>query len=133
MTTHRVPDAQLVRALHAHVPAHAPTGLHERILTEVAETPRQRSVPAIVAPLFDADTTARRRNLLIAAAQASGDVLGANGILMDAYDTDVRPLLRGLRERMGLDPDPIAAYARSGYAERIIADRVGGAHAGWGA
>ena len=34
---------------------------------------------------------------------------------------------------MGLDPDPIAAYARSGYAERIAAERVGGQQAGWGA
>jgi L-rhamnose isomerase/sugar isomerase len=52
---------------------------------------------------------------------------------MDAYNTDVRPLLRELREEMGLDPDPIAAYKRSGYAERIVAERVGGEQAGWGA
>ena len=52
---------------------------------------------------------------------------------MDAYNTDVRPLLAELRERMGLDPDPMAAYARSGYAARIVADRVGGSQAGWGA
>ena len=67
------------------------------------------------------------------AAQAAGDVLGANAILMDAYDTDVRPMLADLRAGMGLDPDPIAAYARSGYAERIVAERVGGHQAGWGA
>ncbi len=69
----------------------------------------------------------------LAAAQAAGDVLGANAILMDAYNSDVRPLLADLRREMGLDEDPIAAYARSGYAERIAADRVGGAQAGWGA
>jgi L-rhamnose isomerase/sugar isomerase len=69
----------------------------------------------------------------LAAAQASGDVLSANAILMDAYDSDVRPLLAGVRERMGLDADPIAAYARSGHAERIARERVGGAQAGWGA
>ncbi len=51
---------------------------------------------------------------------------GANAVLMDAYNTDVRPLLAELREEMGLDPDPIAAYARSGYAEKIVAERVGG-------
>jgi L-rhamnose isomerase/sugar isomerase len=67
------------------------------------------------------------------AAQDSGDVLGANAVLMDAFNTDVRPLLADLRADMGLDPDPIAAYARSGYAQRIRADRVGGAQAGWGA
>jgi L-rhamnose isomerase / sugar isomerase len=27
----------------------------------------------------------------------------------------------------------MAAYARSGYAERIVAERVGGQQAGWGA
>jgi L-rhamnose isomerase / sugar isomerase len=67
------------------------------------------------------------------AAQRAGDVLGANAVLMDAYSTDVRPLLGELRQDMGLDPDPMAAYARSGYGERIVADRVGGTQAGWGA
>jgi L-rhamnose isomerase / sugar isomerase len=66
-------------------------------------------------------------------AQQAGDVLGAHAVLMDAYNTDVRPLLAALREEMGLDPDPVAAYHRSGYAERIVAGRVGGAQAGWGA
>ena len=67
------------------------------------------------------------------AAQDAGDVLGANEVLMDAYHTDVRPLLRSVREDMGLDPDPIGAYKRSGYLEKIQAERVGGTQAGWGA
>ena len=66
-------------------------------------------------------------------AQQAGDVLGANAVLMDAYNTDVRPLLATMREEMGLDPAPMAAYARSGYFEKIVAERVGGAAAGWGA
>ena len=69
----------------------------------------------------------------LAAAQQAGDVLGANAVLMDAYNTDVRPLLAELRESQGLDPDPYAAYARSGYQERIARERVGGQQAGWGA
>jgi L-rhamnose isomerase/sugar isomerase len=69
----------------------------------------------------------------LAKAQLDGDVLGANAVLMDAYNTDVRPLLRELREDMGLDPDPIGAYLRSGYAEHIATTRVGGDAAGWGA
>jgi L-rhamnose isomerase/sugar isomerase len=69
----------------------------------------------------------------LAAAQQAGDVLAANAVLMDAYSTDVRPLLRDLRTEMGLDPDPIAAYHRSGYQERIVEERVGGQQAGWGA
>jgi L-rhamnose isomerase/sugar isomerase len=69
----------------------------------------------------------------LARAQAAGDVLGANEALIDAYNTDVRPLLADMREDLGLDPDPLGAYRRSGYAERIVAERVGGQAAGWGA
>jgi L-rhamnose isomerase/sugar isomerase len=69
----------------------------------------------------------------LAAAQAAGDVLGANGILMDAFYTDVRPMLAGWREQRGLPRDPIAAYRASGYREQIVADRVGGQQASWGA
>jgi len=69
----------------------------------------------------------------LGAAQQAGDVLGANGVLMDAFATDVRPMLADLRAAQGLDPDPMAAYARSGHDERIVAERVGGTQAGWGA
>ncbi|GAA4963099.1 L-rhamnose isomerase/sugar isomerase [Nonomuraea thailandensis] len=69
----------------------------------------------------------------LSAAQNEGDVLGANAVLMDAYNTDVRPLLAELREEQGLAPDPMAAYAKSGYFEKIAAERVGGRQAGWGA
>ena len=68
----------------------------------------------------------------LAGAQQAGDVLGANAVLMDAYNTDVRPLLAELRVEMGLDPDPVGAYLRSGYPQKIVADRVGGTQASWG-
>ena len=66
-------------------------------------------------------------------AEAAGDVLAANGIMMDAFSTDVRPDLAAWRTDRGLPADPMAAYAASGYGERIVADRVGGDQAGWGA
>jgi L-rhamnose isomerase/sugar isomerase len=66
-------------------------------------------------------------------AQQSGDVLGAHDILMDAFQTDVRSVLADRREGRGLPRDPMTAYRGSGYRERIIAERVGGAQAGWGA
>jgi len=69
----------------------------------------------------------------LTAAQNSGDVLGANGILMDAFYTDVRPALAAWRESRGLAGDPYAAYAASGYQAKIAADRVGGTQAGRGA
>jgi len=67
------------------------------------------------------------------AAQNAGDVLGANGILMDAFYTDVRADLAAWRESRGLPADPMAAYAASGYQKQIATDRVGGTQAGWGA
>jgi L-rhamnose isomerase/sugar isomerase len=69
----------------------------------------------------------------LAAAQRAGDVLEANAVLMDAYNTDVRPLLAELRQDLDLNPDPVAAYKASGYFEKIAAERVGGQQAGWGA
>ena len=67
----------------------------------------------------------------LAAAQADGDVLVANEIFMDAFYTDVRPALASFRSTRGLPADPMAAYLSSGYQDKIEADRVGGAQAGW--
>ncbi|HXS66013.1 MAG TPA: L-rhamnose isomerase [Streptosporangiaceae bacterium] len=69
----------------------------------------------------------------LAAAQQAGDVLGANAVFMDAYNTDVRPLLAELRQEQDLPPDPVAAYLASGYGELISSQRLGGSPAGWGA
>jgi L-rhamnose isomerase/sugar isomerase len=66
-------------------------------------------------------------------AEQSGDVLGANTVLMDAFYTDVRPELAEWRAGRGLPSDPLATYAASGYQERIVADRMGGQQSGWGA
>jgi len=66
-------------------------------------------------------------------AQLAGDVLGANGILMDAFYSDVRPALAAWRESRGLPADPMQAYAVSGRAEQLAEERVGGTQAGWGA
>lgn len=63
----------------------------------------------------------------LAAAQAAGEVLMAHQLLNEAYRTDVRPLLRVVREEMGAPIQPIAAYRASGYEARIAAER--GVHA----
>ena len=67
------------------------------------------------------------------AAEKSGDVLGASAILMDAYNTDVRPALAAWRESRGLPAEPFDAYRASGHLEKISAERVGGQQMGWGA
>jgi L-rhamnose isomerase / sugar isomerase len=56
-------------------------------------------------------------------AQRAGDVLGAHRVLMEAFETDVRPLLARLREELGLDPDPVEAFRRGGYAEQLARER----------
>ncbi|MFJ2302101.1 L-rhamnose isomerase [Streptomyces sp. NPDC087787] len=97
----------------------------------------EAKIPAIIRSVMNVQEATAKALLVdrsaLSAAQGSGDVLEANAVLMDAYNTDVRPLLRDVREEMGLDPEPLAAYRRSGWAEKIVADRVGGRQAGWGA
>ncbi|MEV5438433.1 L-rhamnose isomerase [Streptomyces sp. NPDC052682] len=97
----------------------------------------EAKIPAIIRSVMNVQEATAKALLVdraaLAEAQAAGDVLGANAVLMDAFNTDVRPLLAEVREEMGLDADPIAAYRRSGWAEKIVAERVGGQQAGWGA
>jgi L-rhamnose isomerase/sugar isomerase len=69
----------------------------------------------------------------LAETEAAGDVLAGNAVLMDAFYTDVRADLADWREGRGLPADPADAYRRSGYAERIVSERIGGTQAGWGA
>ncbi|WJX98653.1 L-rhamnose isomerase [Curtobacterium sp. 458] len=69
----------------------------------------------------------------LTAAQEAHDVLGANEVFMDAFQTDVRADLAAWRESRGLPADPMRAYLDSGYQQRIAEDRVGGVQAGWGA
>ena len=59
----------------------------------------------------------------LAAAQAEGDVLGAHRVLLEAFETDVRPLLARHRETIGVDPDPVEAFRRGGYGERLARER----------
>lgn len=56
-------------------------------------------------------------------AQAEGDVLKANRVLVEAYETDVRPMLAEARRRRGIDSDPVIALRSSGYVERVARER----------
>jgi L-rhamnose isomerase/sugar isomerase len=85
------------------------------------------NVQAMTARAFMVDRDA------LDAAQKAGDVLGANDIFMEAFYTDVRPVLAAWRESKGLNADPIKAFNASGYLKTIAESRVGGQQAGWGA
>ena len=67
----------------------------------------------------------------LAEAQAAGEIIDAEQILQRAAETDVRPLLEQVRLEMNLDPNPLTAYRKSGYFEKISKARVGGESQGW--
>ncbi|WP_329459648.1 L-rhamnose isomerase [Streptomyces sp. NBC_01497] len=97
----------------------------------------EEKIPAIIRSVMNVQEATAKALLVdadaLAAAQRAGDVLEANAVLMDAYNTDVRPLVAEVRDELGADADPVGAYRASGYAQKIVADRVGGTQAGWGA
>ncbi|MFJ6700271.1 L-rhamnose isomerase [Streptomyces sp. NPDC091272] len=97
----------------------------------------EAKIPAVIRSVMNVQEATAKALLVddeaLADAQRAGDVLAANAALMDAYNTDVRPLLAEVREEQGLGPDPVAAYHASGWAERIVTGRTGGQQAGWGA
>lgn len=97
----------------------------------------EEKVPAVIRSVMNVQEATAKALLVdadaLAAAQRDGDVLAANAALMDAYNTDVRPLVAEVRTELGADADPVAAYHASGYGKRIVAERVGGEQAGWGA
>ena len=47
----------------------------------------------------------------LSAASASGDVLGGHQVLLDAYNTDVRPLCASARRALGAADDPVRGAA----------------------
>lgn len=93
-------------------------------------------IPAQIRSVLNVQEMAARALLVdrksLVHAQASGDVLQANAILMDAFQTDVRGDLASWRETIGLPPDPMMAFAESGYLEEVTETRKGGDQAGWG-
>ena len=56
-------------------------------------------------------------------AQQQGDVLGAHRAFLEAFETDVRPLLGRVRAGLGLAEDPVDAFREGGYAERLARER----------
>jgi L-rhamnose isomerase/sugar isomerase len=51
------------------------------------------------------------------------DIMLANRRFLDAFLTDVRPIVRMARIEKGLAPDPVVAYEECGYQEKILQER----------
>lgn len=56
--------------------------------------------------------------------QGRQEIIPANRVFLDAFLTDVRPILHTARLEQGLRPDPVAAYDESGYQQRIERERA---------
>jgi L-rhamnose isomerase/sugar isomerase len=125
----------LFRIMHEVVQAGALTGDVEFMLDQCHNI--EPKIPALIRSIMNVQEATAKALMIdqtaLRKAQDAGDVLGAHEIVMDAYSSDVRPLLRELREEMGIDPDPIKAYWASGYHEKIAQERKDGQAAGWGA
>jgi L-rhamnose isomerase/sugar isomerase len=96
----------------------------------------EKKIPGQIRSVLNVQEATAKALLLdrkaLSAAQAAGDVLGANQLYMDAFYTDVRADLAAWRESRGLPGDPMAAYLASGYQQQIESVRVGGTQLSWG-
>ena len=59
----------------------------------------------------------------LAQAQAENDIVSAEVCMTEAFNTDVQPLLKVVREEMGVDPNPLDAFRASGYWARMAKER----------
>lgn len=61
-------------------------------------------------------------------AQQNNDVIMANKLVMEAFETDVQPLIETVRLEMGLThTNPLENYRSSGYQKKIEGSRTAGA------
>ncbi|MDK2990880.1 MAG: L-rhamnose isomerase / sugar isomerase [Clostridiales bacterium] len=90
-------------------------------------------IPAMIRSVLNIQTAYAKALLVnhdkLRRAQETNDVMAAEAVVREAFETDVQPLLEAVREEMGLQPDPMAAYIKSGYGEKILSRGVGGK--GW--
>ncbi|SIS92417.1 L-rhamnose isomerase [Alicyclobacillus vulcanalis] len=90
-------------------------------------------IPAMIRSVCNIQTQFAKALLvpwhLLRERQEANDVLGAEAVLREAFEMDVRPMLYRLREEKGLPADPIKAFYESGYEEKISERGFGGS--GW--
>jgi L-rhamnose isomerase/sugar isomerase len=95
----------------------------------------EAKIPAMIRSVLNVQEAYAKALLVDRAAlaerQTAQDVLGAHDLLVDAFQTDVRPLLAQARVERGLPADPMVAFRASGYMERVAEERQGGSAAGW--
>jgi len=90
-------------------------------------------IPAMIRSVCNIQTQFAKALLvpwdLLRERQEQNDVLGAEAVLRETFELDVRPLLWRIREERGLPVDPMKAFAESGYMGAISSRGIGGS--GW--
>jgi hypothetical protein len=115
MNGRRLTDAEISKALRAHLPDRADPGLRERILDAADTTGQQRALPSFLGALIEADPVVRRRSLLIAAALlialalASAAAVGALRLLQHDPVQDLS--LKPPAEETAPNATPVASAA----------------------
>lgn len=91
----------------------------------------EQKIPAMIRSVLNVQTQFAKALLInhaeVAEAAERGDVLAAEDAVRQAFEFDVAPLLRAVREEQGLPVDPMKAYLSSDYAQQIAARGKGGA------
>lgn len=89
-------------------------------------------IPAMIRSILNVQTQYAKALLVnreaLRAAQEKQDVLKAEQTLREAFELDVTPLLQVVREEMGVPVEPMEAYLKSAYPQKILARGKGGAH-----
>ena len=87
-------------------------------------------IPAMIRSVLNVQTQYAKALLIdldkVHKAQEAQDVLAAENAVREAFEFDVKPLLEAVREEMGVPVDPMQAYLKSGYAEKIKLRGKGG-------
>ncbi|WP_102026660.1 L-rhamnose isomerase [Salirhabdus sp. Marseille-P4669] len=88
-------------------------------------------IPAMIRSITNVQTMYAKALLInldeVQKAQEKQDVLAAEHAVRQAFEIDVTPLLHVVREEMGVPRDPMAAFLKSGYQDKILARGKGGA------
>ncbi|KLU62907.1 L-rhamnose isomerase [Peptococcaceae bacterium CEB3] len=93
----------------------------------------ESKIPAMIRSVMNIQTAFAKALLVprgqLERAQEEGDVIRAEWLVKEAFETDVRPLLSLVRQEMGLNPDPLKAYLDGSYGKKIL-ERGTGKHGG---
>jgi L-rhamnose isomerase/sugar isomerase len=88
-------------------------------------------IPAMIRSVLNVQTQYAKALLInldeVSKYQKQQDVLAAENAVREAFEFDVSPLLRVVREEQGLPLDPMRAYLQSDYGQKILVRGKGGA------